>query len=224
MNTRDPFNLRAGKTAFSHLQANSSNTSREDLGPGSQPSPLLHYAHSNGASRDTDTRSEEMSFSVPRNVPSFNHPQRQLEDYTWGSSRRSRYPENAGSGVTEKITGMFGDNASKGLPMYKDKPFYYGTQRRRYGMFGRKRFLAAICFVLFAGYYFLFPASNTGEGKGKLDWMKSQKPGAINWDERREAVKNAFKLSWSAYEKHAWGIYIFNQLLHGTYTYLSRRI
>lgn len=208
MNTRDPFNLRAGKTAYSYLQANSSSSPRLSS-PRAQAQETGDRC--GATSRDTTSKPEDMSFSVPRNVPNFGNQQRHAEDYTWGSSRRSRYTvEDGGAGVAEKISGIFGEGASKGLPMYKDKPYNYAASRRRLGFFGRKRFLAFICLVLFAGYYFLFPsrgiATQDKKATGKLSFLgKTLKSGAPDWESRREAVRNVFKQSWSAYEKHAWG-------------------
>lgn len=31
--------------------------------------------------------------------------------------------------------------------------------------------------------------------------------GAVNWDDRAESVKTAFKITWAGYEKYGWGMY-----------------
>lgn len=62
---------------------------------------------------------------------------------------------------------------------------------------------------------------------GYMDWSSDYGPGAghyrsgfVNWDARREQVKQAFVTSWEAYTTHAWGalltscgISAFNALL-----------
>jgi len=45
----------------------------------------------------------------------------------------------------------------------------------------------------------------TTASKSKSTWRGGRKSGKVDWDERQEAVKDAFKLSWSAYEQYAWG-------------------
>jgi mannosyl-oligosaccharide alpha-1,2-mannosidase len=100
--------------------------------------------------------------------------------------------------------------------MYKDKPYTYGA-RRPTKSWRRKR-------VLFGGFVFLFglmywmgwlsssPASiqeSLDEGKknakSALDWLKSAEHTSVDWDLRRERVKEAFVLSWDGYEQYAWG-------------------
>ncbi|TKA65649.1 hypothetical protein B0A49_04684 [Cryomyces minteri] len=153
-----------------------------------------------------------MSFSIPRNVPSFDNPQRQYENTAWGSSGRSRFPDSGNgyaNGASEKISGMFGTKG--GLPMYKDKPYNYFASRRK-AWFQRKRVLAGIGLLLLGLVYWLGILSPAGDvsktsGKGeKSTWnMFSRPQSRIDWDERREKVKSAFTLSWGAYEKYAWG-------------------
>lgn len=35
--------------------------------------------------------------------------------------------------------------------------------------------------------------------------MRKQSGATVDWDERRERVKDAFILSWDGYEQYAWG-------------------
>jgi endoplasmic reticulum Man9GlcNAc2 1,2-alpha-mannosidase len=155
-----------------------------------------------------------MSFSVPRNVPNFNDPSRRREDDSWSSSGRSRFSHANGSsshgGVAEKIGGIFSDRRS-GLPLYKDKPVGYGysDKGRKKGWRG-KRLLVVLLLALTT---LLWVTGVFGDrSTKKLDrlndtahgWVNLVKP-ARDWKERRERVKEAFKVSWAAYEKYAWG-------------------
>ncbi|KAF2456647.1 family 47 glycosyl hydrolase [Lineolata rhizophorae] len=149
-----------------------------------------------------------MSFNVPRNVPTFEDPRRRYEDVIWSSSGRSRFAsgENGhAQGVADRLGGMFASGGD--LPMYKDKPYYSSSRRRRW--YKRKRVLASVLsVVLVALYWFgLFSSSDSKPGASRL-WQGGFSPrpsGVVDWDERREAVRDAFKLSWSAYEEHGWG-------------------
>ncbi|KAL1643540.1 mannosyl-oligosaccharide alpha-1,2-mannosidase [Diplodia intermedia] len=180
------------------------------------------------------TATDAMAFAVPRNVPAFDGPQRRIEDAAWASSGRSRFPPSpaadnngglaSGSSsssaaaaaaaavpqtMTDRLGGMFGDG--KELPMYKDKPYNYGGSARR-GWFRRRRSLVfgVFAFFLFLYWFGLFSGSEENKGAGStgfLSGMMSGKPSAaiVDWDDRRDRVRDAFKLSWDAYEKYAWG-------------------
>jgi mannosyl-oligosaccharide alpha-1,2-mannosidase len=98
------------------------------------------------------------TFSVPRNVPSFTNPQRELENKVWGASAvtakpAGHYSHNGGGigGVQNRIGGFF--EKTRDLPMYKDKPFSYATTRRYRPLWRRKRILASVgLFVIFILY------------------------------------------------------------------------
>ncbi len=153
-----------------------------------------------------------MSFSVPRNVPSFSNPQRGLEDGYWGSSGRSRIQnEHVGNGIARKLDDFFD---KRRLPMYKDKPYSYAASGKRRLWFQRKRALATVLLCVFGLVYLLglFPPTTKIEGAKKVGtnpWAWLKKPGSleVDWNDRREKVKDAFKLSWDGYEKYAWGMY-----------------
>jgi hypothetical protein len=125
-----------------------------------------------------------MSYALPRTGPDAGRSRFQTQDASTGSA-----------GVAEKIGGMFGDRRPS-LPMYKDKPF--AGSSRRLPWFRRKRFLAALLVAFTTAFYWLglFGASTPSV-------LKSKKP--VDWKERRDQVRDAFKLSWSAYEQHGWG-------------------
>ncbi|KAF2090783.1 glycoside hydrolase family 47 protein [Saccharata proteae CBS 121410] len=215
MNNRDPFNLRRGpsSTPFSLIQQTAAQSAqrytRQIVEHGQQA-----FETGKQAIQDATAAAEGMSFNVPRNVPNFQAESRRNEDEAWGSSGRSRFPtENAnGAGVTERIGGMFGDG-KKELPMYKDKPYNYAGSSRRAPWFRRKTTLAIVSFVVFVLYWSgMFSTRSDVQGgdmKSSDKLWKSIFPaktsGVVDWEERRERVRDAFKLSWDAYEKYAWG-------------------
>ena len=192
MTTRDPFNLLRRDSALSILHS----TPRAPLSPSS--------ASSDAAPSDAD-----MSFSVPKNVPSFQHPQRSLEDHAWGASPGPKQRAGITNGVGDKIKGYF-DNRDV-LPSYKDKP-YYAASSRPGPLWRRKRSLAGAV-LLFVGFlYWLGVFSRRYETpvkparpKSSWGWPKKE-PEVADWNARRERVKEAFTLSWDAYDQHAWGM------------------
>jgi hypothetical protein len=194
--TRDPFNLRtkasrAAPNAFSLLQAaaqKTAQTSSQALASTKQAVETTKQA----------IQDSDMSFAVPRNVPNFENAQRRFEDNVWN-----------------KFSGN-----EKGLPMYKDKP---SGKSHAYGVTGRRGFLRSrrgvglIALVVFALLYWFGWSSTPADlenGSGKTADKGSRwssflgsgpKKSKIDWEKRREDVKNAFLLSWNAYEKHGWG-------------------
>lgn len=128
----------------------------------------------------------DMSFSMPKNVPSFNNPQRDLEDRFWGSGASS--------------------NQRGGLPMYKDKPYAQSPDRP---IWRRKRAVGTVTFVVLTLLYFMGFFSRDGYDKRvNTDWSwmnESQEKGKADWSKRRERVVEAFQISWDAYERYAWG-------------------
>lgn len=179
MYSRDPFNLRktTPPSALTFLKSAASQTLHTGAQALEATKQSLHDA--------------DMSFSVPRNIPNFENAQRRLEDTVWS-----------------KFAGE-----EKGLPMYKDKPATHHYRKSTGMWFRRKRGLPIILLVLLGCFYWMGwlgggheegqPTSSSGWGgimKGK-----GRKANKIDWEARRESVRDAFKLSWSAYEKHGWG-------------------
>lgn len=192
--TRDPFNIRnktslAGPSALSLLQNAANQTASKALESSKQALEATKQVL-----QDTD-----MSFAVPRNVPNFESAQRKFEDNVWS-----------------KVTGK-----EQGLPMYKDKPTghgYGGGGRGRKGFLRSKKGVGLVALAVF-GLLYWFGWSGSGTS-GSLDGHKKDgqtnwgaivggsaggKKSKVDWEKRRQAVKDAFLLSWGAYEEHGWG-------------------
>lgn len=138
-----------------------------------------------------------MSFSIPKNVPNFKDPYRNLEDKAWAAVRGGA---------------SYFDNQE--LPMYKDKP-QFASSRRRKPFWKRKRIVlltvVTVCFLWLRGW---LPGSRkTGTKPSGWSWLSGA--GGVNWDHRREQVVEAFQVTWDSYERYGWGTY---QSRGGTFT------
>ncbi|KAH7031162.1 family 47 glycosyl hydrolase [Microdochium trichocladiopsis] len=220
MNVRDPFGLhQKQKSALSILRTTAVNTAAQiaekavDAGiqaidKGKQAVQDLQDLH----------QQSDMAFSLPKNVPSFDHPQRHLEDRVWGNPNASyrgsaaRGGGSNGNGILGGVQDRMGDMFDRkgGLPMYKDKPYGYGPGRPK-PLWRKKRFLGFILVILGLLYF------SGVLGGGQHDIPNAQRPlwgwlnqntgdtKHANWDRRRELVVEAFELSWDSYKRYAWG-------------------
>lgn len=151
-----------------------------------------------------------MSFSGPRNVNGHRHQQ----ESNWGNAAANGY---ARSNIGAKLDGYFD---KRELPMYKDKPYNYASSRRK-PLWQKWRFTLAILLLLVGLLYWIGMFSPTDarvklKDRSKSTWSWLNKPAGskVNWDERREKVKDAFMLSWDGYQKYAWGGYAPSLLDH----------
>ena len=165
-----------------------------------------------------------MSFSLPRNVPAFENPQRPYEDGLWSRAPHHNGHANApvtggppsaglGHGIGSPLRGVF---EKKELPMYKDKPYSYAKSGRRQGVLGRKRVWFGILLLLLGAivyYTGVFGGSkegaertNQGASKKLWDWGVRKGSNVADWNERREKVREVFELSWDGYARYAWGM------------------
>ncbi|KAI1079417.1 glycoside hydrolase family 47 protein [Whalleya microplaca] len=160
----------------------------------------------------------DMSFNIPKNVPSFGDPQRVVEDRIWGNTAvtargargSSQFNKNAGilGGVQDRVGGLFENKNT--LPMYKDKPYAYPASHRARPIWRRKRVIALVLLVVSLIYYFgAFGRHRDTEASPRPVWSwltaGTESSKAADWPKRRERVVEAFKLSWDAYERYAWG-------------------
>ncbi|TLD22815.1 hypothetical protein PspLS_07632 [Pyricularia sp. CBS 133598] len=155
-----------------------------------------------------------MSFAVPKHVPSFTNPQRDLEDRLWASARpgnNNRGKQGGGGGVLGNVGGYFDSskrNAS--LPMYKDKPYAYPPSHRQRPVYRRKSGFLLLLLAVGALFYFFGGESHKERVRAplrKLSWLSNDKKALreADWLKRRDHVVEAFELSWAAYERYAWG-------------------
>lgn len=184
MYSRDPFNLRkAPPSALAYLHTAASHAQKATEKAAEAVSETVQAA-------TEKVKDADMSFKLPQAIPDFDSAQRKFEDHVWNK---------------------FGGNES-GLPMYKDKPTGYGVKRSG-GRWGRKR-VAAIALVVLGALYWFGWSSGGGSGEGvdggkKSSWMPGAQTGkkGVDWNTRRESVKDAFLLSWRGYEEHGWGTF-----------------
>lgn len=210
MNVRDPFGLHR-KSALSILKTTASRAA-VDFTERAVEAGIHALEKSKQAVDDFD-----MSFSVPKNVPSFSNPQRLVEDRVWGSSATARggraslhHNKHTGilGGVQDRVGSLFDDR--NGLPMYKDKPYAYPPSQRARPIWRRKRFLGFVLLLLSLLYYFgAFGRHHDTVVSAKPIWgwltSGSEPEKVADWPKRRERVVEAFTLSWDAYERYAWG-------------------
>ena len=131
------------------------------------------------------------------------------------------------AGVSGPLNGLFG-GGGRTLPMYKDKPYFAprptGPRRhQRKVAYGAGGFLVLILLWFFMGGFggqdtFGLKNSEAGRGVNLWNWMQSvgnsqseggtgQKSKSIDWEDRREKVRDAFIVSWDGYAKHGWGTF-----------------
>lgn len=186
---RDPFNIHSkGPSAVSILRATAT---RAAIGITEKAVEVGINAIEQGKKT-----AEEMSFNLPKNVPSFSNAQRALEDQSWGSGASS-------------LTARLGGKGSQTLPMYKDKPYSYPPSGRPRAAWRRKRVIGVVFLILSLLYYFGTSSSAHGPTTKRPSWSwlknsESEKKTA-DWGKRRERVVEAFELSWDAYHRYAWG-------------------
>ncbi|KAL8821635.1 MAG: hypothetical protein Q9191_007271 [Dirinaria sp. TL-2023a] len=134
-------------------------------------------------------------------------PVRASANSSWAASKMPSQNGNA-NGIGRKLEGYF-DNRQ--LPMYKDKPYSYVSSRRKPPPYKRPQILLGSFLVFFGLLYWLgifsplLRKSRRIIEPGKVDLSRLM-PGlaAVDWEDRRERVKEAFVLSWDGYEKNAW--------------------
>ena len=119
---------------------------------------------------------------------------------------------NTANGIGQKLEGFFD---SRQLPMYKDKPYSYASSRRKPPLYKRPQILLGFFLAVFGLLYWLGPFSPIVRKPrrviepGRVDLSRLM-PGlaAVDWEDRRERVKEAFVLSWDGYEQNAWGEFL----------------
>lgn len=141
------------------------------------------------------------------------------EEWPTGSHARARHPSQIAAAavadaltpVTDKIKDVLDPGDRKGsLPMYKEKPYHYPPSERRSQILKKRRNwlglgIVVLLLLYWQGAFSTSTSSKTTPTKASKGRGKSKATSAIEWDARREKVKDVFKTSWAAYEKYAWG-------------------
>lgn len=130
------------------------------------------------------------------------------EDY-WGNSGQPRSQNgHTNGGLGSRLEGFMD---KKELPMYKDKPYNYAGSRKYTPLYRQKRVISgAVLVVIGLAYWFGIFSPLAVKSKPRdmsaWNWLSSPvTPAFVDWDDRRERVKEAFMLSWDGYEQYAWG-------------------
>lgn len=170
-----------------------------------------------------------MSFQHPRNIPSFSSSQRPLEDSYWRASAARNHGGLGGYGLSQSTEGDMSGSAKlnsifgggRDLPMFKDKP-YFQPRRTAPNRVG-KRILYIFSGLLAFAFLYVFwgtwrgPRTIGSAGDTEVNlwkWVQNldseeRKPsGKVDWEDRRQKVKDAFVVSWDSYEKYGWGRHI----------------
>lgn len=158
-----------------------------------------------------------------------------LGSYGFSQSQTTANANHNNGGSISKINSFFGGKGSnRDLPVYKDKPYF---KPRRTGSDKMKARFIYVMFALFVTtmlYVFwggwgsvadIGPSSNVGEELWKwvqtLDEEETSTSKYVDWEERRERVKDAFTISWDSYETYGWGkpdiLNILVSVLRSTY-------
>jgi endoplasmic reticulum Man9GlcNAc2 1,2-alpha-mannosidase len=132
---------------------------------------------------------------------------------SWQAAGRPRHHahESESHGLSEKVAHIFQPRKDS-LPMYKDKPYNYQKSNRKWTWWVRRRRtplgLALLCLGLWSYWTGIMSplAMFTGSSRRvSLTWLLGEEAEVINWEDRAERVKDAFKISFAGYEKYAWG-------------------
>lgn len=133
------------------------------------------------------------------------------EDYWSNSGQSSSQNGNTNGGLGSKLEGFM---EKKELPMYKDKPYNYAGSRKYTPLYRQQRVISGAVLVMIGlAYWFGIFSSSAVKSKPRdinksaWNWLSSPATSAfVDWDDRREKVKEAFMLSWDGYEQYAWGM------------------
>jgi len=133
---------------------------------------------------------------------------------TWQQRKPHTGPQ---SSVADKINSILAGKDKNGLPMYKDKPYNYSPTLKKPAFYRQRRLMLGLFGLLVWILYWTGAFSKHDEHldhPNKPWWVESNttknlKKTAQLWSERREKVRDAYRISWKAYEDHAWGRIVY---------------
>lgn len=168
-----------------------------------------------------------MSYQYPRKSPSLS-PNPPFDNNVWRPSRSpganslGGYGLSQPAGVSNNLNSFFGGD--RGLPMYKDKPFFAPRRtgprlRRRRALYGGAivLFLLTVWYLMSSGWERSgIHVPDSAKGEELWAWVQSletepeydgtlQK--GVDWEARREKVRDTLIVSWDSYENHGWGMF-----------------
>lgn len=225
MNNRDPFNLRNSSPALQLLRSSANTVQQRALQASQKIVAAVQAPDDIGLSKKQqdidssveDASAETMSYTLPQNGPTHRHGD------NWS---RAGEGGKSDSGIGEKMSSMFNTDRRDSLPMYKDKPTGYFGNSRRLPWFKRKRNVAIALgsmaglswwFGILSPLSYFSSAGETSAAKSSGSWgLMTGKGSKVDWDDRANSVRDAFKISWEGYEKYAWGMFYLARvwLLH----------
>lgn len=134
------------------------------------------------------------------------------------STWQQRKPNSGNQGsVADKINSIISGKDSNGLPMYKDKPYNYSPSAKKPAFYRQRRLMlglfAVLCWILYwTGAFHSHPEHLDHPNKpwwAESKTTKSSTKTAQSWSQRKEKVRDAYRISWKAYEEHAWGRIVY---------------
>lgn len=117
------------------------------------------------------------------------------------------------AGLPNKLGTFF--EQDRPLPMYKDKPHF--APRRTAPRKKWRPLLALLGLSIIAYFFYNQPniprwqrSGGYDKGAALWNWMQTLDDSSasekhVDWNARREKVREAFQVSWEGYEKEAWG-------------------
>ena len=219
MYSRDPFNVRRNSPVSDVFRSNNPLVVRREAHTWRNLHPNDTFVSSALARTPNAT-----SVPLDETMSSYDLPNGSTANISeaWQSSGRSRFHHDAeSSSISEKVSHILSPRDDS-LPMYKDKPYHHSGGHRRWMIWIRqKRRVLAITLLGFAflSYWFgiLSPLAlftDPGTRGNSLSWLLGGDGELIDWDERAEQVKEAFKISFSGYEKYGWGYDEYHPISH----------
>lgn len=142
-----------------------------------------------------------------------------LGGYGFASKNSNGNGNGNGSAGLGKMNSFFGGKKNRDLPVYKDKPYFKPRRTGPNRTASRVVYGVVACFMMMLLYVFwggwgspvaVGPVGEIGENLWKwTQTLDAEEEAAssknVDWEERRERVKDVFTISWDSYEKYGWG-------------------
>ncbi|ETN38224.1 uncharacterized protein HMPREF1541_06255 [Cyphellophora europaea CBS 101466] len=117
---------------------------------------------------------------------------------------RHKQANGSAKGAISKINDILG--GSDDLPMYKDKPHFPQSRRRKWWQQRRSLTVLATLTITILWLTGWFSTAPKLESYSSFTSGQTYTKDPKLWRERADAVREVFKTTWNGYEKHAWGM------------------